>query len=488
LAKRIKVIGGGLAGPEAALQAAALGCEVDLYEMRPTRSTEAHQTSDFAELVCSNSLKSESENSAPWLLKQEMRLANSFLLADADASAVPAGHALAVDRIDFSRRVAERIAATPNLTVHREEVLTLDSETDTITILATGPLTSPALTTELLRLTGSQHLAFYDSISPIVDASTIDMDKVYFAARWDKGTADYINCPFTKEEYDLFLEALTTAETVPAKEWEQIPTEPGAPYMTVSSSCVGGSTTEPPRSAPSPLQYFEGCLPIEETARRGRDTLRFGPMKPAGLTNPKTGKWPYAVVQLRQENLRADSYNLVGFQNHLKFGEQARVLRLIPGLESAKFLRYGQIHRNTYINAPTLLTETLQLRARPDILIAGQLSGVEGYTESIASGLLAGRYAAALAQGLAPTPAPRISANGSLTHYITHADARKFQPANITFDLLPPLEEELRRKIRDKKERHRIQCERALSAWNQWLNPSVQDSVQTEATEVPSSH
>jgi methylenetetrahydrofolate--tRNA-(uracil-5-)-methyltransferase len=469
--KRIKVIGGGLAGPEAALQAAALGCEVDLYEMRPTRSTEAHQTSDFAELVCSNSLKSESENSAPWLLKQEMRRANSFLLADADASAVPAGHALAVDRVEFSGRVAARIDANPLITVHREEVLTLDSETDTITILATGPLTSPALTAELLRLTGSQHLAFYDSISPIVDASTIDMDKVYFAARWDKGTADYINCPFTKEEYDIFLEALTTAETVPAKEWEQIPTDP--------------CSLIPDPSSP---KYFEGCLPIEETARRGRDTLRFGPMKPAGLTNPKTGKWPYAVVQLRQENLRADSYNLVGFQNHLRFGEQARVLRLIPGLENAKFLRYGQIHRNTYINAPTLLTETLQLRARPDILIAGQLSGVEGYTESIASGLLAGRYAAALAQGLTPTPAPRISANGSLTHYITHADAKKFQPANITFDLLPPLEEELRRKIRDKKERHRIQCERALSAWNQWLNPSVQDSVQTEATEVPSSH
>jgi len=507
--KKVKVIGGGLAGPEAALQAASLGCEVILYEMRPLRSTEAHETSDFAELVCSNSLKSESENSAPWLLKQEMRRANSFLLSAADAAAVPAGHALAVDRVEFSARVAKLIDENPRITVVREEITTLPSESedpDTITILASGPLTSPPLVAELQRITGSNHLAFYDSISPIVDASTIDMDKVYFAARWDKGTADYINCPFTKEEYDRFLEALTTAETVPAKEWEQIPTasdsnvghvsnerhsersEESQYFANSADTSIGDA--EPHRSPqkshpergeaeskdlrlspstnPHP-KYFEGCLPIEETARRGRDTLRFGPMKPAGLTNPKTGKWPYAVVQLRQENLRADSYNLVGFQNHLKFGEQARVLRLIPGLENAKFLRFGQIHRNTYINSPSVLTETLQLRARPDILIAGQLSGVEGYTESIASGLLAGRFAAALAHGRTPQPAPRLTANGSLTHYITHSEAKTFQPANITFDLLLPLEEDLRKKIRDKKERHRIQCERALEAWSQWL-------------------
>jgi methylenetetrahydrofolate--tRNA-(uracil-5-)-methyltransferase len=471
-AKRIKVIGGGLAGPEAALQAARLGCEVDLYEMRPTRATEAHQTADFAELVCSNSLKSESENTAPWLLKQEMRLAGSVLLAEADASAVPAGHALAVDRVEFSRRVAERIDAEPRITVHREEVTALHPDDDaTITVLASGPLTSPALAAELQRLTGASQLAFYDSISPIVDATTIDMEKVYFAARYDKGTADYINCPFTKVEYDAFLDALTTAEAVPAKAWEAIP-----------------SSLEPRTSNPEPVHYFEGCLPIEETARRGRDTLRFGPMKPVGLTDPKTGRWPYAVVQLRQENLRADSYNLVGFQNHLKFGEQARVLRLIPGLEKAAFLRYGQIHRNTYINAPTLLTETLQLRAHPSIMIAGQLSGVEGYTESIASGLLAGRYAAALAHGDRPTPAPRASANGSLTHYITHAESKRFQPANITFDLLPPLEEELRRRIRDKKERHRIQCERALAAWDEWLHAPAQIDVQTAAPAVLSSH
>ena len=489
--KKIKIIGGGLAGPEAALQAAALGCEVALYEMRPTRSTEAHQTADFAELVCSNSLKSESENTAPWLLKQEMRRAGSILLAEADASAVPAGHALAVDRVEFSRRVAARIAAfstgsDPRITIHREEVTALNpDDPDTLTILATGPLTSPALAAELQRLTGSSHLAFYDSISPIVDATTIDMDRVFFAARYDKGTADYINCPFTREEYDRFLDALTTAESVPVKPWEQLPAldsrHPDRPLSERSESKgewrdsrISDATKLPVVAAP--VHYFEGCLPIEETARRGRDTLRFGPMKPVGLTDPRTGRWPYAVVQLRQENLRADSYNLVGFQNHLKFGEQARVLRLIPGLENAAFLRYGQIHRNTYIDAPNLLAETLQLRAHPSVLIAGQLSGVEGYTESIASGLLAGRYAAALARGIQPTPAPRVTANGSLTHYITHAESKRFQPANITFDLLPPLEEDLRRRIgdkKDKKERHRIQCDRALAAWDQWLTESA---------------
>lgn len=426
------------------MQAAARGCRVSLYEMRPQRSTEAHQTDDFAELVCSNSLKSESENSAPWLLKQEMRVAGSFLLQDADATAVPAGHALAVDRVAFSARVKERLESHPLITIHREEVKTLDLADADLTILASGPLTSKALTDVLQEITGADQLAFYDSISPIVDASTIDMEKVYFAARWDKGTADYINCPFTKEEYDAFIDALANAEQAEEKEWEK-------------------------------LQYFEGCLPIEETARRGRDTLRFGPMKPAGLTNPKTGRWPYAAVQLRCENLRADSYNLVGFQNHLKYGEQARILRMIPGLEKATFLRYGQIHRNTYLHAPSLLTETLQLKARPDLMIAGQLSGVEGYTESIASGMLAGMFAAAIVHGEQPEASPRASAHGSLMHYITHAEAKKFQPANITFDLLPPLEEELRKKIRDKKERHRIQCERAMEAWKEWVATAARE-------------
>lgn len=439
---KIRVIGGGLAGPEAALTAARLGCEVDLYEMRRVVDgkpllTPAHQTTEFGELVCSNSLKSESPNTAPWLLKQEMRRAGSALLRLADETAVPAGHALAVDRVEFSRRIAEAIAAEPKIHVIREEVTTLDGGDGDLTILATGPLTSDALSREIQRMTGSDHLAFYDSISPIVDAETIDMERVYFAARWDKGTADYINCPMNREEYDLFLDALLAAEPAEAKEWEK-------------------------------LDYFEGCLPIEVLARRGRDTLRFGPMKPVGLRDPKTGKTPWAVVQLRKENVRADSYNLVGFQNHLKYGEQAKVLRLIPGLENARFLRYGQIHRNTYICAPVLLDETLRLKSRPDILFAGQLSGVEGYTESIATGLLAGLYAAATARGDEPKAAPRGTALGSLVHYITHADAKHFQPANVTFDLLEPLEEEIRRKVRDKKERHRMQCERALAKFDAW--------------------
>ena len=433
---KIRVFGAGLAGPEAALQAARRGCHVDLYEMRPVRSTEAHQTADFAELVCSNSLKSESENTAPWLLKQEMRRAHSALLAAADQSAVPAGHALAVDRAEFSRLVTAAIAAEPNITVHREEVTTLDPN-DGITILATGPLTSPALSASIAALTGSEHLAFYDSISPIVEADSIDRERVYMAARWDKGTADYINCPMTREEYDRFYDALLTAEPATQKEWEK-------------------------------LNYFESCLPIEELARRGRDTPRFGPMKPVGLRDPRTGKTPHAVVQLRSENLRADAYNLVGFQNHMKYSEQARVLRLIPGLENAKFLRYGQIHRNTYINAPALLTATLQLREHPTIFFAGQLSGVEGYTESIASGMMAGIFAAALAHGRAPEPLPRGCGLGSLVQYITHADPKRFQPANITFDLLEPLDEETRRTIRDKKERHRLQCARALALFNAW--------------------
>jgi methylenetetrahydrofolate--tRNA-(uracil-5-)-methyltransferase len=438
------VIGGGLAGPEAALTAARLGCDVDLYELRAIvdgkpRLTPAHQTTEFGELVCSNSLKSESPNTAPWLLKQEMRRAGSALLRIADQTAVPAGHALAVDRVEFSSRIAEAIAAEPRIRVIREEVTTLiqnDGGTK-CTILATGPLTSPAMSAEIERITGSGHLAFYDSISPIVDAESIDMKRVYFAARWDKGTADYINCPMDREEYDRFLDALIAAEAAESREWEK-------------------------------LDYFEGCLPIEVLATRGRDTLRFGPMKPVGLRNPRTGKMPWAVVQLRKENLRADSYNLVGFQNHLKFGEQARVLRLIPGLENARFLRYGQIHRNTYICAPALLDETLRFRKELWLFVGGQLSGVEGYTESIATGLLAGIYAAAIARGEEPVPVPRATALGSLVHYITHADAKDFQPANITFDLLEPLEEEVRKRVRDKKERHRMQCERSLAAFDDW--------------------
>lgn len=445
--RKIKVIGAGLAGTEAAWQCARRGISVELFEMRPLRSTPAHQTGDFAELVCSNSLKSDSENTAPWLLKEEMRRAGSLLLEIARECAVPAGHALAVDRITFAAKVTEAISREPLISIQREEVTQIEHSEDCVTVIATGPLTSEAMAQEIARLSSSAlstadpHLYFYDSISPIVEADSIDMERVYMAARYDKGSADYINCPMTREEYDGFYDGLLAAHSVEEREWEK-------------------------------LNYFESCLPIEEIARRGRDTLRFGPMKPVGLINPRTGRMPYAVVQLRQENLRADSYNLVGFQNHLKFGEQARVLRLIPGLENARFLRYGQIHRNTYINGPKLLRETLQMKAHPHVLFAGQICGVEGYVESIATGLMAGINASFLATGDEPLPAPRASAFGSLTHYVTKADSKNFQPANITFDLLPALE----KKVRDRKERHRLQCELALRDFDIWWD---QTSVAT---------
>lgn len=440
----VRIIGAGLAGSEAAWQCARRGVEVELFEMRPVRSTPAHQTADFAELVCSNSLKSDSQNTAPWLLKEEMKQADSLLLRIARECAVPAGHALAVDRVNFAAQVTEAVLREPRITVRREEVTSIKENERNITIVATGPLTSQALASEIARLSrcsvatpgqDDPHLYFYDSISPIVEADSIDMSRVYMAARYDKGSADYINCPMTQGEYDRFYDALLAAEAAEEREWEK-------------------------------LNYFESCLPIEEIARRGRDTLRFGPMKPVGLKDPRTGKMPYAVVQLRQENLRADSYNLVGFQNHLKFGEQARVLRMIPGLENASFLRYGQIHRNTYINSPTLLGGTLQMKAHPRVLFAGQICGVEGYVESIATGLMAGIHASAIACGKGVNPAPRESAFGSLVHYITHADPRNFQPANITFDLLPALE----KKVRDRKERHRLQCSQALEAFDKWLD------------------
>ena len=440
----IRIVGAGLAGSEAAWQCARRGMAVELFEMRPLRSTPAHRTSDFAELVCSNSLKSETVNTAPWLLKEELRRAGSLLIEIARECAVPAGHALAVDRIAFAEKVTEAISNEPLITVRREEVALIDR--DPVTVIASGPLTSDALSQEIVRLsevsngsssdTAVRHprLYFCDSISPIVEADSIDMSRVYTAARYDKGSADYINCPMTREEYERFYEALISAESVEAREWEK-------------------------------LNYFEACLPIEETARRGRDTLRFGPMKPVGLRDPRNGQQPYAVVQLRKENLRADSYNLVGFQNHLKFGEQARVLRLIPGLENAQFLRYGQMHRNTYINSPSLLNVTLQMRKHPRVLFAGQICGVEGYVESIATGLMAGIHAAALSIGAEPLVPPRSSAFGSLVHYITHANAKNFQPANITFDLLPALET----RIRDRQARRRRQCELALREFEGWM-------------------
>jgi methylenetetrahydrofolate--tRNA-(uracil-5-)-methyltransferase len=448
--KRVRVIGAGLAGSEAAYQCARRGVPVELFEMRPVKKTPAHETPDFAELVCSNSLKSESENTAPWLLKQEMRIAGSLLLDIARQCAVPAGHALAVDRQLFSRQVTEAIEREPLITIRREEVTRIsEDDPGQLTIIATGPLTSDALSSEIARLSGSSHLYFYDSISPIVEFDSIDMTRCYFAARYGKGTPDYINCPFTREEYDRFLDALLAARPVQGHDWEK-------------------------------LNYFEGCLPIEEIARRGRDTLRFGPMKPVGLDDPKTGRWPYAVVQLRRENLRADSYNIVGFQNHLKYGEQARILRLIPGLENAKFLRYGQIHRNTYINAPTLLSPTLAMKQHSNVYFAGQISGVEGYTESIAFGQLAGMNAAVRALGEDLPPVPRDTAFGSLLNYICNAETKNFQPVNITFDLLPQLDEAAKRRVRDKKERHRLVCERALAAFQEWWTLSCKAPIPSQ--------
>ncbi len=466
---RVQIVGAGLAGSEAAWQCARRGVAVELFEMRPVRMTPAHQTDNFAELVCSNSLKSDSEHTAPWLLKEEMRRAGSRLLEIARETAVPAGHALAVDRAEFSRMVTEVISREPLISIRREEVSQIGE--DRLTVIATGPLTSDALSAEIVRLASAcstpasaprencdapspaavpaphhnSNLYFYDSISPIVEADSIDMHKVYLAARYDKGSADYINCPMSKEEYDRFYDALVAAQAVDQKDWEK-------------------------------LNYFESCLPIEEIARRGRDTLRFGPMKPVGLRDPRTGRIPYAAVQLRQENLRADSYNLVGFQNHLKFGEQARVLSLIPGLENARFLRYGQIHRNTYIDSPSMLNATLQMKDHPNVLFAGQICGVEGYVESIATGLMAGMNAAALAIGGEPDPPPRATAFGSLVHYITQAESKSFQPANITFDLLPALAG----RVRDRKERHRQQCELALNAFDEWLKSSCQLPVPSQ--------
>lgn len=413
--------------------------------MRPTRPTPAHQTDRLAELVCSNSLKSEQESTAPWLLKEELRRLDSLLLKSAQKARVPGGHALTVDRDVFAAEVTAAIASEPLIELRREEASAVPE--DGIAIVATGPLTSDALAASIARLTGSERLFFYDSISPIVDAETVDTNIAFWASRYGKstdGTDDYLNCPLDREQYERFVDELLAAQSVPA-------------HIAQDSVC-----------------FFEACLPIEEIARRGRDTLRFGPMKPMGLTDPRTGKRPYAVVQLRQENLRAQSFNLVGFQNHMRFGEQQRVLRLIPGLERAEFLRYGQIHRNTYINAPALLTATLQLRSRPEVLFAGQISGVEGYVESIATGLMTGLHAAALAQRESPRPLPRETALGSLCHYISGADARDYQPANITFDLLPQLDDATRHRLRrDKKARHAEVCRRALEALDVYLHAHV---------------
>jgi methylenetetrahydrofolate--tRNA-(uracil-5-)-methyltransferase len=440
LVPTIHILGGGLAGSEAAWQLARAGLPATLYEMRPQRSTAAHKTGELAELVCSNSLKSETQWTAPWLLKHELRRLDSLLLRIAATARVPGGQALTVDRDLFARHVSAAIAELPLITLRRQEVTRIPD--DGIVIVATGPLTSDALAADIARLTGSERLFFYDSISPIVDAESINFSIAFRASRYDKsldGTGDYLNCPLNQEEYNRFVDALLEAQT-------------HTPHIDED------------------VKYFEACLPIEVLARRGRDTLRFGPMKPMGLIDPRTGRRPWAVVQLRQENARQSSYNLVGFQNYLKYGEQARILRMIPGLENAEFLRYGQIHRNTYINAPALLTPTLQLRSQPRIFFAGQIAGIEGYVESIATGLLAGRFAAALARGGSPAPLPRQTALGSLCAYISGADPHNYQPANITFDLLPALDEETRRRLRhDKKARHELICRRAQEKLDEWL-------------------
>ena len=436
----INVLGGGLAGSEAAWQIAQAGFDVTLYEMRPGVTTAAHQTDRLGELVCSNSLKSETENSAPWLLKNELRKLGSMVLEVADECRVPGGQALTVDRVLFADAITKRVTGHPRIQIVREEVKTVQAEG--IVIVASGPLTSDALAKDIARLTGSERLYFYDAISPIVEADSINYDIAFRASRYGKsmdGTDDYVNCPFNKAEYNRFVDAVLAAEVY----------EPHIPE--------------------DATPFFEACLPVEEIARRGRDTLRFGPMKPTGLDDPRTGRWAYAIVQLRQENLRADSYNLVGFQNHMRFAEQARVMRLIPGLENAKFVRYGQIHRNTYINAPSLLTDTLQLRSDPRVFFAGQISGVEGYVESIATGFMAGIHAVSFIRGEQPRALPRATALGSLCHYISGAEAKNYQPANITFDLLPQLDEETRKKLkRDKHARHAEVCRRGQEALEEY--------------------
>jgi methylenetetrahydrofolate--tRNA-(uracil-5-)-methyltransferase len=434
--KDVVVIGGGFAGVEAAWQAAQGGARVRLFEMRPARQTPAHRTDKLAEIVCSNSLKSDEPGTAPYLLKEELRRGGSLVLDAATQTRVPAGAALAVDRQRFAELVTERISSHPNITLVREEATRV--EEDAITIIAAGPLCSDALAEEIARLTGGTGLYFYDAISPIVAADSINTEVAFRAARYGKGGDDYLNCPMDEEEYARFYDALVSAQSVPLQRFED-------------------------------TRWFEACLPLEELARRGRDTLRFGPMKPVGLRDPRTGEQPYAAVQLRQENLMADAYNLVGFQNHLRYGEQARVIRLIPGLERAEFLQFGQIHRNTFINAPRVLAPTLRMRERESVFFAGQISGVEGYVESVASGWLAGVNAARLARGASLVEAPSKTATGALARYVSGADAEKYQPVNITFALLEPLAEDERRRFKRKRERHARQVELALADWDGWL-------------------
>ena len=458
----VRIVGGGLAGSEAAWQAASRGVRVTLYEMRPVRPTAVHKTDRLAELVCSNSFRGDKLDNAVGLLKEEMRRLGSLVMRAAEASRVPAGAALAVDRERFAEIVTQALNDHPLITVVREEIASIPaSSVDEPVIVATGPLTSDALSADLAALVGQGHLYFYDAISPIVLAETIDMSKVFRQSRWgrslrpsgdlqapqpacgvDDGEGDYLNCPLTREEYERFYDALTTAESATVHDFDK-------------------------------ERFFEGCLPIEVMAHRGHDTLRFGPMKPVGLVDPRTGREPYAAVQLRQDNLAGDHFSLVGFQTQIKWADQARVLRLIPGLEHAEFVRFGMVHRNTYVNGPAVLAETWQVRSRPSLLFAGQMSGVEGYVESAASGLVAGLNAAAMARGEAVSTPPRTTAIGALAYYVSHANPAHYEPSNITFGIIQPLD----KAPRGKKLRNEALSARALADLQQWINDRTSQSV-----------
>ena len=448
----IHIIGGGLAGSEAAWQAAELGVDVTIHEMRPIRPTAVHKTGALAELVCSNSFRADKVDNAVGLIKEEMRRLGSIVMRAADQARVPAGAALAVDRHVFSQAVTDALQRHPRIQIAREEVNAVPGSEWSPVIIATGPLTADALSRSIQEMVGEEHLSFYDAISPIVLAESIDMSKVFRASRWGRNVwsatpgealeqseeGDYLNCPMTKEEYDAFYNAVITAESATVHDFDN-------------------------------ARFFEGCLPIEVMAHRGEGTLRFGPMKPVGLKDPRTGRLPYAVVQLRQDTLAGDHYSLVGFQTQIKWGDQARVLRMIPGLEHAEFVRYGMVHRNTYICGPKVLLPTWQTRQRPDLLFAGQVSGVEGYVESAASGLIAGRNAAAIAKGEMPQAPPRTTAIGALAYYVSHADAKTYQPTNITHGIMPPLDNP----PRDKMQKKMMIAERALADLDTWRGAIV---------------
>jgi methylenetetrahydrofolate--tRNA-(uracil-5-)-methyltransferase len=429
------IIGGGLAGSEAAWQAANSGARVTMYEMRPKEETAAHKTDYLAEIVCSNSLGSNDPLSAPGMLKEEMRQLNSLIIRIADKVRIPAGAALAVDRDHFARQVTQALAEHPNVKILREEIQEIPD--DALCIIATGPLTSPKLSEAIIQFTQSKNLFFFDAISPIVDADSLNTDRTFLASRYEKGTADYVNCPMDEKTYNAFYDALIQADRVQPKSFEKVP-------------------------------YFEGCLPIEVMADRGRQTLLFGPLKPVGLIDPKTGQRPYAVLQLRPENLHGSCYNLVGFQTKLTYPEQRRIFRMIPGLEHAEFLRCGSIHRNTFINAPILLQDTLQLKKHPRIFFAGQLVGVEGYVEAAASGGLAGINAARILSGVYPVTPPPSTAHGALLHYITTCEPKYFQPINSNFGLYPPLD----MPVRDKQKKRQLIQERATTHFKAWMTQS----------------